>query len=124
MDGEDARKHQSEVDAWRAQGEKLGLLPQGASEAEPAALPPDRVTGTRPSALPGVISDDPVVPPDVPLPYANSHGNDHVEHTHAISVYMPESIEHEGQHFVPMSAAFRSAIDELEAGPQTGVKVI
>ena len=61
--------------------------------------------------------------PDVPDPYANSHGPDAVpDHTHVVPVTLPESIEHEGQHFVPMSAAFHSALEALEAGP--AIKVI
>ena len=84
-DYDDARQKadkQSQIDAWRAQGAALGLLP--------------------------------VQDPDVPDPYVNSHGSDTVEHTHAISV--PESIEHEEQNFVPISAAFRIRLDALE-GP-------
>ena len=55
---------------------------------------------------------------DVPDPFANSHGFDPVpHHAHVISVPLPDSIDHEEQHFVPMSHAFHSAIAALEAGP-------
>ena len=66
----------------------------------------------------------------VPDPHTNSHGPDDVpEHTHVISVPMPESVLHEEHHFVPMTLAFHNAIEALERGPavqtpQTAVKAI
>jgi len=86
-DARRAAKQQSQIDAWRAQGAALGLLPDA--------------------------RDAPVQDPDVPDPYVNSHGSDTVEHTHAISV-PSESIDHEEQNFVPISAAFRIRLDALE----------
>jgi hypothetical protein len=70
--------------------------------------------------------------PDVPDPYANSHGNDAVpDLTHAISLPMSESIVHEEHHFVPISAAYERTLAAFEAGPAesaqpatSGVKVI
>ena len=71
------------------------------------------------------MPDDPDVPdadPDVPDPYANSHGPDKVpEHTHVVSVPLGESIVHEEHGFVPMTAAFHDLLAGFEAGP---IKVI